>query len=93
MMLPAVYTVGEVAARLRVCRRKTVYDLLASGKLEGFRVGTHWRVTEAALVAFMRPATPIAAASPSFQPPADPRAFDRLIPKKRVFSGSRNSHH
>lgn len=90
MSIPVVYTVAEVAERLRVQRRKTVYDLLGRGKLQGFKVGAHWRVTSTALDAFMTPVSPTGpTTAPVVDPPADPLAFERLIPKTRVFSGAR----
>jgi excisionase family DNA binding protein len=90
-MIPRVFTVAAVAAQLD-CAEHTVYRLLTSGRLDGFKVGSAWRVTETALLVFMgRAAIEPAIAAPAFEPPADPLAFERLIPSTRVFSGPRAS--
>jgi excisionase family DNA binding protein len=49
-----LYTVSEVAELLKVSP-KTVRTYLISGKLEGFKIGDKWRVTEIALQKFMQP--------------------------------------
>ena len=41
-MYREVMTVSEVAAYLRI-KEKTVYRLVAEGKLPGFKVGGSWR--------------------------------------------------
>ena len=43
---------SEVAQRLRVCH-KTVTRWLASGQLQGQKVGNEWRVTESDLQKFL----------------------------------------
>jgi excisionase family DNA binding protein len=84
--IPRVLTVDAVAVHL-ACAEHTVYRLLTSGRLVGFKVGTAWRVTETALLAFMwRAAVPPVLPPPSFTDPADPSTFDRLLPTRRVFS-------
>lgn len=84
--IPRVFTVDAVARHLD-CAEHTVYRLLASGRLVGFKVGSAWRVTEAELLAFMqRTAVTPSVPPPVFLEPADPLAFDRLLPKQRVFS-------
>ena len=52
MPTPAVYTVDEVAAALKVNPR-TVYRMLERGELRGFKVGTSWRVRQDVLEALM----------------------------------------
>ena len=47
------YTPEEAAANLRVTRR-AMYQWLTSGKLKGFRVGQHWRISEDDLMEFMK---------------------------------------
>lgn len=49
---PAVLTPLEVMDILGV-GKNTVYRLLNSGELQGFRVGRSWRVTEDSLQVFM----------------------------------------
>ncbi len=84
--IPRVFTVESVAAHLQ-CAEHTVYRLLTSGRLVGFKVGSAWRITEAELVAFMsRAAVTPALPPPQFTDPADPLAFERLLPTQRVFS-------
>jgi excisionase family DNA binding protein len=46
------FTVDEVAELLQVNRR-TIINLLASGKLVGFRVGRNWRITREDLERFI----------------------------------------
>jgi excisionase family DNA binding protein len=53
MSLPALYTPEEAAAKLKVTRR-AVYKWLMSGRLNGLRVGQHWRITEDELINFMQ---------------------------------------
>lgn len=89
--IPNVLTVEAVAAHLD-CAEHTVYRLLLAGKLVGFKVGSAWRVSETELLAFMqRTAVAPALPAPVDQPPADPLAFERLLPKRRVFSDRRVS--
>jgi excisionase family DNA binding protein len=47
-----LFTPEEIAVNVKVNRR-TIYHWLASGKLNGMRVGSSWRITEADLLAFM----------------------------------------
>ena len=47
-----VLTVSDVAEILYV-GRNTVYELLNSGELKGFRIGKTWRVTKDSLVSFI----------------------------------------
>lgn len=47
----------EVARRLNV-HRYTVYKLLHSGRLQGFRVSNRWRIPVAELERFMRVGEP-----------------------------------
>ena len=53
MSLPNLYTPEEVAERLRVSRR-AVYQWLTTGKLLGMKAGQGWRITEEALIDFMK---------------------------------------
>ena len=53
MSFPNLYTPEEVAARLRVSRR-AVYQWLTMGKLVGMKAGQGWRITEEALIDFMK---------------------------------------
>jgi excisionase family DNA binding protein len=46
---PAVLTVNEVAAYLRI-HHSTVYRLVKRGELPGFRVGEDWRFYTAAII-------------------------------------------
>lgn len=89
--IPRVFTVEAVAAHLD-CAEQTVYRLLTRGTLKGFKVGSAWRVSEPELLAFMaRQAVAPPSPAPELEPPADPLAFERLLPKQRVFSGPRAS--
>ena len=45
-----IYTPEEVADRWRTST-DTVYRMLASGKLKGFKVGKGWRISAAAVAA------------------------------------------
>ena len=47
-----VLTVSDVAEILYV-GRNTVYELLNSGELKGFRIGKTWRITKESLVSFI----------------------------------------
>lgn len=51
-MTAEVLTVKEVAEELRV-HPYTVYQLLSSGELEGFKLTTHWRIKRESLTNFM----------------------------------------
>jgi excisionase family DNA binding protein len=53
MSFPDLYTPEEVAERLRVSRR-AVYQWLTLGKLVGMKAGQGWRITEEALIDFMK---------------------------------------
>jgi len=48
-----VFTAAQVAKELGV-HLYTVYELLKSKRLEGFKLQTHWRVRRDALDEFMR---------------------------------------
>jgi excisionase family DNA binding protein len=50
--LPAVLTLGEVAAVMRV-HVNSLYPLVLGGVLPAFKVRSRWRVTRAALIQFM----------------------------------------
>ena len=43
-MSPLVFTPADLAARWN-CSLDVVYDLLRSGRLRGFHVGSQWRVS------------------------------------------------
>ncbi len=51
-MTAEVLTVKEVAGELRV-HPYTVYQLLLSEELEGFKLRTHWRIKRESLTKFM----------------------------------------
>jgi excisionase family DNA binding protein len=53
MSMPALYTPEEAAAQLKVTRR-AVYKWLITGRLNGLRVGQHWRISEDDLISFMQ---------------------------------------
>jgi excisionase family DNA binding protein len=57
MALPSLYTPEEVARKIKV-ERKTVYQWLSSGLLQGLRVGSRWRITEEDLMNFMTSSRP-----------------------------------
>ena len=50
--LPNVMKVDYVASELSTTQN-TVRELLRSGQLRGFQVGTHWRVTRTALLEYI----------------------------------------
>lgn len=52
MELEQVYTIGQVAQSLSVTK-KTVYRMLADGRLQGLKLGNRWRVRVADLDAFL----------------------------------------
>ena len=54
--LAAILTVAEVAEFLKI-PRKTVYQLVRSGKLPAFKAGRHWRVTREAVGTYIASAT------------------------------------
>lgn len=56
------YTVPELAARWR-CSADVVYDLLRRGKLQGFKLGSSWRITDEARIQYEQ--TPVRAAAPT----------------------------
>lgn len=51
--LPAILTPLEVMDILGV-GKNTIYNLLASGQLRGFRIGKSWRITGDALEEFLQ---------------------------------------
>ena len=53
MALPTLYSPEEIADRLKVSRR-SVYQWLNSGKLNGLKAGQYWRITEEDLIGFMK---------------------------------------
>lgn len=86
--IPPVLTVDAVATHLAVDTH-TVYRLLATGRLVGFKVGSAWRVTESALLVFMQAdAVSAPVPAPAFVPPADPDEFTRTLSRihQRRFS-------
>ena len=56
-----VYSVKELAALWR-CSESAVYDLLTNGKLQGFKIGHSWRVTDEARRTYEQ--TPVTPPSP-----------------------------
>ena len=64
MVLEPVYTPKEVAEILKVSEQ-VIADELKTGRLEGFKVGRQWRITEGSLRSYIqsntiKPATEIA---------------------------------
>ncbi len=51
--LPSILTPVEVMDILGI-GKNTVYNLLSSGQLKGFRIGKSWRITGDALEEFLR---------------------------------------
>lgn len=51
-MADLVYTTTEVAEKLKVTRM-TVLRFIKSGKLQAFRVGNQWRITQKSLLEFI----------------------------------------
>jgi excisionase family DNA binding protein len=49
---PTLLTVREVADLLRVHQR-TAYRLITGGSIKAIKIGSQWRVTEAALMEFI----------------------------------------
>ncbi len=52
-----VYTLDEVCEILSVTKR-TIYNYIKAGKLNAFKMGKYWRVTEENLRAFTQHDTP-----------------------------------
>lgn len=53
MALPTLYSPEEIADRLKVSRR-SVYQWLNSGRLNGLKAGQYWRITEEDVIGFMK---------------------------------------
>lgn len=53
-----VYTLEEVCDILSITKR-TVYNYINAGKLNAFKMGKYWRVTEENLRAFTEQSTPV----------------------------------
>lgn len=53
---PTLLTVREVADYLRVHQR-TAYRLITDGSIKAIKIGSQWRVTEAALMEFLESGT------------------------------------
>lgn len=51
-MADLVYTTKEVSERLKITPM-SVTRFIKSGKLQGFRVGNQWRITQKALLEFI----------------------------------------
>jgi excisionase family DNA binding protein len=60
-----IYTIKELSEHLRV-HRATIYRLLRQGRLPGFRVGSDWRFSRAAIEQWER----LQALAPQQQPVA-----------------------
>jgi excisionase family DNA binding protein len=60
-MEQTVYSVKELAALWR-CSASAVYDLLTNGKLQGFKIGPSWRITDEARRTYEQ--TPVIPPSP-----------------------------
>ena len=54
---PLLLTVREVAELLRIHRPK-VYELIKDGTIEGFKLGSDWRVTRESIEALIRHPVP-----------------------------------
>lgn len=52
-MAPEVYTVKDLTVRWK-CSRDIIQDLLADGRLKGFRVGRNWRIPREAVDRYER---------------------------------------
>lgn len=52
-MTPTVYTVKELTERWK-CSRDVIQDLLADGRLKGFKVGRNWRISLAEIERYER---------------------------------------
>jgi len=53
-----VYTLDEVAEILKVTKR-TLYNYVKDKKLEAFKIGKYWRVTEDNLKSFLTIGSPV----------------------------------
>lgn len=53
-----VYTLDEVAEILKVTKR-TLYNYVKEGKLQAFKMGKYWRVTDENLQAFLSTGSPV----------------------------------
>ena len=62
MVTQEYFTVPELAARWR-CSADVVYDLLRQGRLQGFKLGASWRITDEARIQYEQ--TPVLAAAPT----------------------------
>ncbi|WP_353477900.1 helix-turn-helix domain-containing protein [Parasutterella secunda] len=51
-MTMKIYTLGEIMELLKVTRR-TLYNHINEGKLDAFKVGDRWRVTEESLKKYL----------------------------------------
>jgi excisionase family DNA binding protein len=51
--LPDVLTVEDVKAVLR-CGKNTVSELLRTGQLKGWKIGTRWKIAKTALVDYIQ---------------------------------------
>ena len=54
---PLLLTVREVAELLRIHRPK-VYELIKDGTIEGFKLGSDWRITRESIEALIRHPVP-----------------------------------
>ncbi|MFU8796682.1 MAG: helix-turn-helix domain-containing protein, partial [Dehalococcoidia bacterium] len=52
LSLPRILTIKEVAEYFRI-REETVLGEIEEGRLEGFRIGNEWRLTEEQLAEFV----------------------------------------
>lgn len=52
-MTPTVYTVNDLTVRWK-CSRDVIQDLLADGRLKGFKVGRNWRISVAEVERYER---------------------------------------
>lgn len=59
-----VYSVKELAALWR-CSSSAIYDLLTNGKLQGFKIGHSWRITDEARRTYEQ--TPVTRAAPTIR--------------------------
>ncbi|MCO6432019.1 MAG: helix-turn-helix domain-containing protein [Deltaproteobacteria bacterium] len=57
MSKPLLLTVKEVSALLRIHRPK-VYDLIRDGSIEGFKIGSDWRVKRESVEKLIGPIPP-----------------------------------
>ncbi len=47
-----IYYTPQTLAQMWQCSTDVIYDLLRQGKLQGFKVGVGWRISEAAVLAY-----------------------------------------